>query len=141
MTVTVEQLDRLGFKRAAGRVAALKEKKRKLALAYEHYRFVRQKAVDEFNAKLRKQAKDFSSYEMLDFCDISAYEHVPPAEVLEALEVAQERKCFDAFEIAYIREVKDPILFGRIRGCPDRFYVAQWDDDVKISDLLKENEG
>jgi hypothetical protein len=47
--------------------------------------------------------------------------------------------CFDSFEIAKIqwkREIKDPILFGRIDGCPDRFYVSQWDDDVRIEDIL-----
>jgi len=37
--------------------------------------------------------------------------------------------------------VPDPILLGRITGCENRYFIAQWDDDVKIEDILKENEG
>lgn len=59
-------------------------------------------------------------------------------------EKAQKLKCFDTFEIAKIEAVeerKDPIVFGCITGCPDKFFIAQWDDDVKIEDILTESEG
>ena len=57
------------------------------------------------------------------------------------LEEAKKLDCFDEFEIAYIAEVKDPILFGIVKGCSTKFYVAQWDDDVRIEDILAPNEG
>jgi len=142
MTETLERLTKLGFKTAAKKAVQLKDKARKLAIAYEHYRFVRQEKIDAFNQKmLRNTMNDPEGYKKLAFTSIEDYHGVPPNEVLDALETAQGRKCFDTFEVAYIKRVKDPILFGRVSGCPDRFYIAQWDDDVKITDLLKENEG
>ena len=63
----------------------------------------------------------------------------PPDTVLDALEKAKEDNCFDTFEVAkisWIEEIKDPILFGIIEGCSDKFFISQWDDDVKIEDLL-----
>ena len=72
------------------------------------------------------------------------YPSAPPQAVLDKVEEAQKVGCFDAFEVCKVesvREYKDPIVFGRITGCPDRFFIAQWDNDVKIEDILKENEG
>lgn len=142
-----ERLGKLGFKRAAGELTVITEKKRKLALAYEHYKFVTPENVAKFNAALRaktgKNLKDVNAmeYQVLDFVLIENYEKAPPEEVLMALEVAQDRKCFDTFEVAYIKNVKDPLLFGRVYGTPNRFFIAQWDNDVSITDLIKENEG
>ncbi len=141
-----DRLARLGFKAAGAIVKEKLEQKRKLALGYEHYRVVRQEKIDAFNAKLKKETKKGrepydATWQTLEFVSIDLYRQVPPPEVLEALEVAQDRKCFDRFEVAYIRDVKDPLLFGRIHSCPDRFFIAQWDDDVKIQDILKDNEG
>lgn len=132
---TVDQLSKLGFKKAAAKTLELKGRQRKLAIAYEHYRFVKQSHVDAFNAKIRLAGN------YLAFTSIDEYEGVPPGEVLSALELAHERNCFDAFEVAHIERIPDPILFGRIKGCSDRFYIGQWDSDVSIDDLLKKNEG
>lgn len=142
----VTRLEALGFKKAAGILKEKSIKARKLALAYEHYRFVRQEKVDVFNNALKAKTLNGkepynASWQTLAFAPIGEYEGAPPAEVLEALEVAQGRKCFDSYEVAHIRDVKDPILFGRIAGCPDRFFIGQWDNDVSIQDLLKDNEG
>lgn len=144
---TAEQLGRLGFKKAAKDLGDIVARQRKLALAYEHYRYVLPEHVRNFNAKLlAKTGKNMNDlmtmeYQALVFTPIKDYEKVPPQDVLEKLETAQERKCFDSFEVAYIKNVKDPLLFGRISKCPSRFFIAQWDDDVSINDLLKENEG
>lgn len=140
-----ERLEKLGLKAASKRVTKLRERKRKLAIAYEHYRFVRQEKIEAFNAKLRKQTmnKDYS-YKTLTFTTLEQYEQTPPESVLDALETAQERNCFDSFEVAHIVTkvpTPDPILFGRIKACPDRFFIGQWDNDVAIEDLLKVNEG
>jgi len=149
-TQTVDRLQKLGFKTAGDKVKKAAEKKRKLAIAYEHYRFVKQEKIDAFNAKLRKKTEKRESYtttwQTLAFTPVKDYAEVPPEEVLEKMEEAIDKNCFDVFEVAYIEtmsqtKVPDPILFGRINGCPDRFFISQWDDDVKIEDILSAKEG
>ena len=142
------QLKKLGFKKAVNDIEQGLELKRKMTIAYEHFRYVKQEKIDAFNAKLRKETeetKDYSTiYDTLQFTLVADYGSVPPAEVLEKVEEAQKLGCFDIFEIATVKSVeerKDPIIFGRINGCPDRFFIAQWDDDVKVEDILDENEG
>lgn len=147
--ITAEWLKELGLESAANKVSATKEFERRCAIAYEHFRFVTQKNIDDFNAKLEKETlkKDsngFSRYDTLQFVNLRAYREIPPANVLLKLEEAKGRNCFDDFEVAKIESVEirpDPILFGRVKGCPDRFYISQWDSDVRIEDILKENEG
>lgn len=138
----VEQLESLGFRTAA---TALKEKveaKRKMAIAYEHYRYVREEKIEEFQNQLRDKTHDrHGNYKTLSFASPGEYGQIPPDSVLDKMMEAKERKCFDSFEIAYIRQVNDPILFGRINGCSDRFFIDQWDEDVKIEDILMPNEG
>lgn len=150
---TIERLSKLGFKKVVNKITELKEVRRKMAIAYEHFRYVKQEKIDVFNEKLKaesfyetgKKGKDLNHYyKHLRFIGFEEYEEVPPLDVLEAIEKASDMKCFDSFEIAKIQdvvEVKDPIVFGRINKCPDRFFVAQWDDDVNINQILKENEG
>ncbi len=137
----IDRLEKLGFKAAGAKVKELSVKQRKMAIAYEHYRFVRPEKIDAFNAKLMNQSRKGGDYKTLAFTPVESYPEVPPADVLDKMEIAMERKCFDQFEVAHIVNVKDPILFGRIKGCPDRFFIGQWDDDVKIEDILKPNEG
>lgn len=134
------RLERLGFKNASDIIVKAKGIKRKLTIAYEHYRFVTQEKIDAFNLKLREQGSS-RRWQMLSFTPMEIYEKAPPENVLQALEEAHRQKCFDSFEVAHIIDVEDPILFGRINECPDRFFISQWDDDVKIEDLIKENEG
>lgn len=139
--ITVEELKELGFTKAADDMVRMVERKKKLALAYEHFRFVRQEKIDEFNNRLYEKTRKTGNYKTLSFTSISTYSDIPPAEVLERLIEAKKIGCFDSYEIAHIIEVKDPILFGRIKDCSDRFFIAQWDDDVKIEDILMPNEG
>lgn len=146
--ICVERLEKLGLKSASKKVKDLRELKSKMTIAYEHFRYVKQEKIDAFNEELRKKSlKDNSqyiSYDVLNFIPLETYQEVPPVDVLDKIEEAIKLGCFDTFEIAKIesvKEVKDPIVFGRITGCPDRFFVGQWDDDVKIEDILKENEG
>jgi hypothetical protein len=144
----VQRLMNVGLTRAANVILQKLDLKRKLAIAYEHYRFVRLKKIVEFNEKLRKKTHQFhilsitETYDTLKFESIDKFGRVPPDHVLASLETAIERKCFDSFEVAHIETVKkDPILFGRVNGCTDYFFIDQWDNDVKIEDILKENEG
>src|SRR4029077_3840615 len=109
-TETIEKLEKLGFKKASEKIKTLSEKKRKLMIAYEHYRFVRKEKIYAFNQKLEEETKDKDGgYKTLSFSSIENYEETPPMDVLMALESAQERGCFDTFEIAHIVQVKDPI--------------------------------
>lgn len=142
----IERLKNLGFDHAADGLRVAAERQRKLALAYEHYRFVRKENVDAFNAMLRAAGMNMKDpfkmeYQVLDFTPVGNYERIPPEHVLISLETARGRNCFDSYEVAFIRNVKDPLLFGRITDCPDRFFIDEWGDDVSITDLLEENEG
>ena len=142
------RLEKLGLTTAANKVNELREQKRKMTIAYEHYRYVKQEKIDEFNSKLRdksmKETKSYYQFDQLVHIPLAQYSEVPPTSVLDKVEEAINMKCFDSFEVSKIQsvqELKDPIVFGRINGCPDRFFVAQWDDDVKIDDILEEYEG
>jgi len=136
---TKERLEKLGFKAATKMVG----KARKLAMAYEHYRYVRMEKIREFNRKLEEETRDKNgwNFQTLAFEDISVYTKIPPSHVLDSLEKAKEMNVFDSFEIAFIKTVKDPILFGCIEGCTDKFFIDQWDDDVKIQDIINDKEG
>ena len=146
--ICLERLEKLGLKTASNKIKELKELRRKMSIAYEHFRFVTPEKINAFNEKLRKQTekKDqyYITYDKLNFISLSNYEEVPPIDVLDKIEQAQEIGCFDTFEIAKIesvKETKDPIVFGIVNNCPDKFFIAQWDNDIKIEDILNENEG
>lgn len=148
-------LKELGFETASQILAEKKIRAKKLMVAYEHYRFVTSDLIDKFNSDLkRKTYKEanidkngtysYPTYDMLKFQAIRTYTEIPPANVLEDLKLAKSRNCFDEFEIAKVQSVEvrpDPIIFGRIHGCADRFFISQWDNDVKIEDILQEGQG
>jgi len=135
------RLENLGFKQVVEKDKKVKTLRRKLAIAYEHFRYVTQEKIDKFNQKLHKKTYKNGDYKRLEFETISKTSLVPPDNVLTALEEAKELDCFDNFEIAYITEVKDPIVFGIVKGCSTKFYIAQWDTDVRIEDILAPGEG
>lgn len=136
-----ERLVKCGFTEAAKELQLKKRLAQKLMMAYEHYRFMQLNVIHQFNYDLQRTER-----KTLEFIRIGSYGAVPPPEVLEALEKAQALtvdgvKVFDSYEVAVISEVRDPLLFGIVEGCTDKFFLAEWGDDVKISDLLKANEG
>ncbi len=139
LTEFKNRLEKLGFKHATKKL----ETAQKMAIAYAKYGFITQDKVDKFNEKLIKetltQDKTARTYKRLQFTSIENYGKVPPLEVLYRIESAVKDAIFDNFEIAtiqWVKEVIDPIVFGRIDGCPDRFFIAQWDDDVRIEDIV-----
>lgn len=67
---------------------------------------------------------------------IAKYKNVPPMEVLDALKLNKSREIFDYFTVAEVAGVKDPLLFGRVKGVKDRFFIAQWGDDVNLDDVV-----
>jgi hypothetical protein len=148
MSISIERLKELGLEKAAMDMQNIQEFDRKCAVAYEKFRYVTQQKIDEFQKRIRvkteKKEQWGFTYDTLKFTDLKQYSDVPPESVLSLLESARKENCFDYYEVAKIESVKervDPILFGRIKNCPDRFFIGQWDTDVKIEDILKENEG
>ena len=144
-----ERLERLGLTAAAQNTKTAIELKRKCLVAYEHFRYVTQDKINRFNEVLRKKTETtlnmyYRNYDQLKMTPLEQYGQVPPANVLDLLEKAQGMRCFDTFEVAKIESVQeriDPIIFGRVTGCPDRFFIGQWDNDVKLEDIITEQEG
>lgn len=135
-------LQELGMDSAAHKVMRAKKMKHDMMIAYENYRVITPEKLAAFNVKLRRTPVARGYYQVLTLTSLKNYEKVPPADVLGKLAEALERKCFDSFEVAHIETVKeDPLLLGCIEGCGDKFFIAQWDNDVKISDILKDYEG
>lgn len=135
-----ERLGKLGFNALTAKV----ETARRLAIAYAKYGVITNDKVMRFNEKLRKESevttKDARFFKRLLFTPIEKYGKIPPPEALRRLEDAIKDNIFDGgFEVAAVHEVQeliDPIIFGRINGTSDRFFIAQWDDDVKIEDIV-----
>jgi len=112
-----------------------------------------ERRIREENEKLRKETEQVTGsntwgkikeYKRTKQTLLKDYDKVPPTHVLDALETAQAHGCFDKYEVMTIkshREVPDPILFGHAEGSTDLFYIAQWDTDIKIEDILKDHEG
>jgi len=146
--INEQELEDLGFTKVANDLKKAKEFERKCTIAYEHFaRRVSREQINDFNKKLMDSTmKEYNYqriYDKLIFTDISDYPKIPPVSVLSALRDAQKLDVFDYFEVGHIQsctEKKDPILFGCINGCPDRFFIGQWDNDVKIEDLLSAEE-
>ena len=137
---TLETLEELGFTAAKKTVETSQALVRKTAIAYEHFDYVTPEDVQAFNDSLYSQRKvdkktGRQNYYTLRFHKTQDYAEVPPTEVLDKMRAAKAMSCFDYFEIAkieFVSMVPDPILFGRIEGVGDRFFVAQWDNDVTI---------
>lgn len=137
------RLQELGLVKAAQRLAQSMSLAEQCKLAYTSFRYLTPKNIEEFQQKLRKETKG-RAHKQLVFTKLEEYREIPPNDVLDALELAKELKCFDTFEVAHvewIEPVPDPLLLGRITACDDYFFIAQWDDDVKIDDILQADEG
>jgi len=150
MGVDTEQLKELGFTKAAGLVDKRVSLQRRLTIAYEHYRRISPENMKRFNQELRKKTEKKSNqygettYNQLHCIALGDYTEVPPQHVLDNLKIAKDRKIFDHYEIAKIKsvvEVPDPLLLGCLKDCEDKFFIDQWMNDVKIDDILREDEG
>jgi hypothetical protein len=40
-----------------------------------------------------------------------------------------------------VKVIPDPVVFGIIIGCRNKYFIAQWDNEVSIEQILKEDEG
>lgn len=152
-TVDEQELRELGLTGAADQVGKDRELARKLRIAFEHFRIVEPDNITRFKEELKtktlrrdgkNQWGEIEVYDTLKLTPLENYRTVPPQEALVELRKAREMKCFDSFEVATIESVRivpDPIIFGKIVGSPNLYYVCQWDEDVKIEDILRADEG
>lgn len=153
MTPKVERLKQLGLTAVAEQITQELSIREKLAVAYEHYRYLTPEKVAAFNERLKVETTQdegknpwgtITSYKRTRLTSLKDYAKVPPDAALDALEAARTLGCFNDFAVMDLeshREVPDPILFGQVTGCDDLFYIAQWDTDVKIEDFLNDHEG
>jgi len=133
------QLGKLGFTALTTKVEIAK----KLAIAHAKYGYVTGEMIDKFNralrAKTERMENGYRMFQRLLFTKVETYGKIPPPEVLAKMQEAIDDGIFDSFEVAAIHDVQeliDPILFGCIQGTNDKFFIAQWDDDVKIEDIV-----
>lgn len=144
-------LSELGLTTAAKGLSKNKSLVYKIMLAKENYRYITEDNFREFNERLKKQTyhiKDNTAlWFALQFTPIKDYTGIPPEEVLGELKKARGLNIFDDFEIVTMEEkrerikAEDPLLLGVIHGCPVKFYIAEWDNDISIEDILMSNEG
>lgn len=152
LTEHIELAQAAGFHAAAQKILEVADRAARMAKAYEFYRFVSQEKIEAFQKRLKEKTfrsegqypNLFENFDILSFTPAQDYPDMPPPEIMEKVKQTVATGIFDTLEVAKIestRVYRDPIIFGRIYGCPDRFFVAQWDEDVKIEDLLAEHEG
>lgn len=67
---------------------------------------------------------------------VEKYETLPPKHILDLLKMHKDRHVFDYFSIASVNAVVDPLLLGRIDGSSDRFFIAQWGEDIQLDDVI-----
>lgn len=135
----LDRMTRLGFKGVAKKA----ERMVRMKVAYSDYLFVTPQHISDFNEKLKKETlkedKRAYHYKKLVFIPLEKYEMIPSATALNALEATQIRGIFDFFSVCkidWVEEIKDPIIFGQIEGCEDYFFISQWDDDVRIEEII-----
>ncbi len=126
-----ELLLELGMTKVAEKILRKGFGKKKLLAAISDYRYATGEDLDDFNKEMKSHGKELVVVEIKD------YDKVPPDHVLESLQTARKKECFDSFHVAFIRKVKDPILFGKIDDFKNlHFFIDQWGDDVKIEDII-----
>ena len=67
---------------------------------------------------------------------VEKYTSVPPQEVLDTFDAHKKRNVFDYYTIASVNAVKDPLLLGRVDGRSERWFIAQWGEDVNLDDVI-----
>ena len=68
------------------------------------------------------------------------YDKLIPEFCLDKALLAKQTGFFDYFTVGYPEHAfgqdKDPVIFGRRNGSENRFFIAQWDNDITLDDLL-----
>jgi hypothetical protein len=95
------------------------------------------------NVCFRANTCDASSYEPGTIGNFSwvetpirEYAGMPPDTVIETFKEHRDRKIFDYFTIAEVKGIKDPLLLGRFTWSDNRYFIAQWGEDVCLDDVI-----
>lgn len=67
---------------------------------------------------------------------VSQYKGIPPEPVLAKLAEEKVKGIFQEYHIASVENIHDPLLLGIVKGCADKFYLAQWGEDVSLDDVI-----
>jgi hypothetical protein len=67
---------------------------------------------------------------------VEQYAGIPPLNVLHKFKDEKAKNVFDYFTIASVNAVRDPLLLGRIEDSSNRYFIAQWGDDVSLDDVI-----
>jgi hypothetical protein len=129
----------LGQDNVAKKLEKIMNQKLKLsAIGISGYdKYVDDKMIEEYRKYLPKMTMTKDGKELI-IDDLTEYDKPLPEHAQKKLAVAKKAKVFDSFCVFWIKEVKDPILFGQITEQPDVFYyIDEWDSDISIEDLLK----
>ena len=125
--------EKIGQKTVVGDLEVEINKNLKLAAIQvsDYNKIVVKKQVDEYCEHLPKNKE-------LIVDDLEEFGKPIPGSVLENVEKAKECKIFDSYCVFWIREVKDPIIFGQIKEESEKyFFIDEWDDDISVEDLLE----
>ena len=88
-------------------------------------------------AQVKKYAEKLPTNKRLIIDELATYEKPIPKMSAIAVREAKRANVFDSFQVFHIEEVKDPIIFGRIKEDDSRyFFIAEWDEDIKVEDLI-----
>lgn len=157
--MTPQLLKELGLETAGNNLDQKLTLKKKLTLAYEHFKVVTPSIFQRFNEEMKSKTLKVEQHDkyrrterwrQLKFTALKDYKEVPPPDCLMDLKKAIDMKLFDNYTVATVEEVStnydtrpvpDPIIFGLINGSDDHFFITQWDDDLSIEEILKHNEG
>lgn len=141
----LQDLETAGLISVVDEVKKAREFQRKIDIAIKSFPLIlTTNKITEFNEKLHKETlkedKNSIQFKQLAFTSLKEYRKIPPKFVLEKIKNAKNMNCFDNFEVCtieWIKEVKDPVVFGVINGTSDKFFITQWDTDITITELLE----
>lgn len=144
----------LGMEKLAN-VVEYKTKKilREIGISAAGYKRINRTELQEFCKEL-EQVSDYNSKRYLKETPLKKYVGqnvgqlegqkiseadlgLPPQDVLDKLKVARDSKLFDDYAVLHIEYVPDPILCGKIKESEDLYFIAEWGEDVKLSDIVK----
>lgn len=141
----LDMLKSLGFNRLSKTVSQFAERamKENLAAVSGYTKILRAK-FDEADVRIRNKSDHALQ---LSLTPVERYlgqnfeegavggVSLPPMDVLKKMEAAKKEGLFDSFAIIHVAKVQDPILVGGIDGSQDMYFIAEWGDDISLSDL------
>ena len=141
----LKDLEQAGLTKISRKIKDIRSFQTKIDIAIKNFPLIlTENHIKEFNEMLYKDTfkedKKSIEYKRLKFTPISDYEKIPSQFVLERIKKAKDLNCFDEFEVCtidWVKELKDPVVFGVISGTTDKFFITQWDNDITITELLE----